>query len=283
MKPAFFGLWTALGEELPGDCGTFTRARQSALLFDRLLLEGGSLALQIEEDRVEERWLRPLAPGSGPLRAWERLPGADQPTGPVVSFDTLLESLRVMDVDWAGVVVPPMDDSMRTLAPVAGRTPSSGWLGSALQRDLGVARRLGATLTPAPVFAPLIFPEPDSDRITRAIVSPDPARLSWEDVLLLRKHGSVRAARRLMLEIIALHNPDDSEAMFSTLDVLADDIGGLLSDAFESVETETGGLIVTRVAAAPVDGSSGDGEPVILMETHTTERDVSAAGGRGLP
>ena len=272
MRAAFFGLWTAVGAEFPGDCGTFTRAKQSALLFDRLLLEGGSLVLQLEGDSVAERWLRPLAPGSGPLRAWERMPGDQSPGGPIVSFDTLLDSLRLMEVDWAGVVVPPADEAERAFIPVgAGRTPSSDWLGSALHRDLSVARRLGAALAPTPVFAPLIFPEPDGDPMTRAIVSPDPARLSWEDVLRLRDHGSVRAARRLMLEIMALHKPNDPDAMLSTLDVLAEDIGGLLSDALATVETDPSSLIVTRVAASPLDGVTNEGEPIILMETHSTQ------------
>ena len=272
MRAAFFGLWTAVGAEFPGDCGTFTRAKQSAFLFDRLLLEGGSLVLQLEGDSVAERWLRPLAPGSGPLRAWERMPGDQSPGGPIVSFDTLLDSLRLMEVDWAGVVVPPADEAERAFIPAgAGRTPSSDWLGSALHRDLSVARRLGAALAPTPVFAPLIFPEPDGGPMTRAIVSPDPARLSWEDVLRLRDHGSVRAARRLMLEIMALHKPNDPDAMLSTLDVLSEDIGGLLSDALATVETDPSSLIVTRVAAPPLDGVTNEGEPIILMETHSTQ------------
>ena len=271
MRAAFFGLWTAVGAEFPGDCGTFTRAKQGALLFDRLLLEGGSLVLELEGDTVAERWLRPLAPGSGPLRAWERVLGADSAPGPVVSFDTLLDALRVMDVDWAGVVVPSPEDSIRTLvvtgAGGVGNTPASAWLGSALQRDLGVARRLGAALAPTPLFAPLISHD-ESVGTVRAIVSPDPARLSWEDILLLRDHGSVRAARRLMLEILALHKPDDPGAMLSTFDVLAEDIGSLLSDALEDLETATSALIVTRVAVPPVDDVTGEAEPVILMETH---------------
>ncbi|MEO8687740.1 MAG: hypothetical protein ABI611_05925 [Solirubrobacteraceae bacterium] len=275
MAAIFFGLWTAVGAEFPGDCGTSTRAKQAALLFERLLLEGGSLVLQLERESISERWLRPLTPGSGPLRAWERLPGEHRPAGPVVSFDTLLESLRVMDVDWAGVVVPPPDDATRTFVPAGpaerGRTSSSGWLDSALNRDLNAARSLGATLAPTPVFAPLVLPEGANARMTRAIVSPDPTRLPWEDLLKLRDHGSVRAARRLMLEIMALSKPDDPDAMLSTLDVLAADIGGLLSDALESVATETSGLIVTRVAAPPVNAVVGAGEPVILMETHSAE------------
>lgn len=273
MGAVFFGLWTAVGAEFPGDCGTFTGAKQSALLFDRLLLEGGSLVLELDGDEVAERWLRPLAPGSGPLRAAERGPGDGCGPGPVVSFDTLLESLRVMDVDWAGVVVPPPGEARRTRVPAgeqgAGRTPSSAWLGSALHRDLGVARRLGAALTPTPIFAPLICPETSGVPMTRAIVSPDPARLAWEDVLSLRDEGSVRAARRLMGEILALHKPDDPDAMLSTLDVLAADIGGLLADALGSIESDSGSLIVTRVAASPVNGAPGEREPVVLMETHS--------------
>lgn len=276
MGVVFFGLRTAVGAESPGDCGTFTRAKQSALLFDRLLFEGGSLALQLAGDDVAERWLRPLAPGSGPLRAWERGPGNSQMAGPVVSFDPLLDSLRVMDVDWAGVVVLPPEGAARALVPAGGeaggRIPSSAWLGKALQRDLGVARRLGAVLMPTPVFAPLIFPEAESALVTRAIVSPDPARLSWEALLRLRDDGSVRAARRLMLEVLALHQPEHPEAMLSTFDVLAEDIGGLLSEALESVETQSSGLIVTRIAAPPNHGDTREGEPVIVMETHSTSR-----------
>jgi len=276
VRAVFFGLWTAVGAEFPGDCGTFTRAKQSALLFERLLLEGGSLLLRLEGDGVAERWLRPLAPGSGPLRAHERVGLEESASGPVVSFDALLDSLRVMDVDWAGVVVPPAEDPTRTLVAAGPEgtvaTPSSTWLGSALQRDLGVARRLDAALTPTPVFAPLIFPETQAAPLTRAIVSPDPSRLVWEDVIRLRDHGSVFAARRLMREIMALHDPDDPDAMLSTFDVLADDIGGLLSDALGSIEADTEGLIVTRIATMPAGAGTGGGAPVIVMETHATER-----------
>ena len=57
--------------------------------------------------------------------------------------------------------------------------------------------------------------------------------------------------------------------MLSTLDVLAPDIGALLSDALEPVCGETGSLIVSRVAVPPED-TIGGSSPVIVMETHRT-------------
>ncbi len=104
--PLFFGLRTGVGSVLPGDCGVATRAKQGALLFDRLLFEGGALDLRLDGTAVVERWLRPLPPGAGPVRIWERFNEDRPPGGPVVSFDGVLETLRVLDVDWAGVVVP---------------------------------------------------------------------------------------------------------------------------------------------------------------------------------
>lgn len=265
MKAVFFGLSTAVGAVFPGDCGTSTRAKQSAFLFERLLLEGGSLVLQLDGNDVAERWLRPLAPGSGPMRAHERS-SLRAASGPVVSFDALLDSLRVMDVDWAGVVIPPVDDVRPNLvrAGAHSSTPSSGWLSSALRRDLGIARRLGAALTATPVFAPLIFGEEEAP-LPRAIVSPDPSNLSWEDVTRVRDHGSARAARRLMLEILALYDPEDPGAMLITFDVLAEDIEALLSDALDSVDVSTSDLVVTRLAATDA------GSPVLVMERHTAE------------
>lgn len=246
-----------------------TRAKQTALLVDRLLLEGGSLLLRVEGEVIAERWLRPIAPGSGPARAEQRVFAQDVVPGPVVSFDTLLDALRIMDVKWAGVVVPPADDTDRALLEPGSDTvnslPSSAWLGSALRRDLAVARRLDAALVATPAFGRLLFPEDEMVPRPRAIVSPDPSQLTWEQLVELRDHGSTWAARRLMREILELHRPSDPEPMLTTVDVLADDISGLLSDAFDAVAVDATELIVTRLAAAWLRGGS---VPTFVMETH---------------
>lgn len=270
MMPLLFGLRTGVGSVLPGDCGVDTRAKQGSLLFDRLLFEGGSLDLRVEGTAVVERWLRPLPPGAGPLRVAERLADDRVPGGPVVSFDALLETLRVLDVDWVGVVVPPPDAEAQALAPAIGdpsdRVASSSWLGVALDRDLAVARQLESTLVAAPFFSTLIFPDEDPPPLARGVVSPDLSALSWEDVLALREHSSVRAVRRLMREITALADLKDPEPMLHTFDVLAEDISVLLSDAIEPLAGELTRLIVTRLAVP--HGDTGPGPPLVLIESH---------------
>ena len=58
MRPVFFGLRTALGSGSPEDCGHVARAKQGALLFDRLLFEAGSLVLRLDGDTIVEQWVR---------------------------------------------------------------------------------------------------------------------------------------------------------------------------------------------------------------------------------
>jgi hypothetical protein len=73
-----------------------------------------------------------------------------------------------------------------------------------------------------------------------------------------------------MHEVLALARAGNPVPMLSTLDVLAPDIGSLLSDAVESVRGEMDSLIVTRVAVPPEE-MAGAASPVIVMETHRAQ------------
>ena len=266
---AYFGLRSALESTEPTESFVSARAKQSALLFDRVLFQAGSIALAVDGAHVDERRMRPARPGE--LARPQSVPEVNSAAGfcALLSYDGILESLRIHEAEWAGVVAPT------TGCADNGEVPDwPDWLQWALAGDVRAASGIHAVAVTSAFMAPRAEASEESRLAAQGVVSPDVSYLSWEQIVRLREHGSIRAARRLLHEALELRFTD-GDAMLSTIDVLAQDVGDLVSAAVDEMTPCVPNLLVTRLA---ICGRSPSATPVMAIEAHRLARPGGFAG-----
>jgi hypothetical protein len=246
----FFGLRTSVTSAERGDWPPELRAKTASLLFDRLLFEIGRLGVEVRPARV----------GETPMRHGTRHElDASAQCGAIVDHAAILGELRAADADWAGVVH----------CFAGGASPPSldwsAWLAWALDHELAAASSVEAALSVSGLFAaPLEAREPAAT--TRAIVAPDAGACTWAEVAELRAHPQVRAARRLLREVMDLGTAGRRNAMIRTFDAVADDIGELLEAAVGAVHGTPRRLVTVRIL--DTQGRHGAWVPCVVIEAH---------------
>ena len=212
------------------------RAKLLGLLFDHVLVEAGAIVVTPEREQMSVRRERPVARGHAPA-PWGPPHPADAPGALTAGFGGLIQTLRILRSEWGAAYVSPPDlvaeeDIADGLGLRADDDSVSAWLRSQLAVDLTLARRLRAALAPGEVTSLELEAAAGVEVSRRAAVCPDPGRLPWEQIEVLRTKPTMLAVRRLMQEMLSIARRPDSETALSTFEELGQDLGDLMWDVF---------------------------------------------------
>ena len=235
------------------------RAKLLGLLFEHVLVEAGTMVATPQREQMSVWRQRPVAGGHAPT-PWGPAHPADAPGALTAGFGGLIQTLRILRCDWGAAYVSPPDlvaeeDVVDGLGLRADDDSVSGWLRSQLADDLTLARRLRAALAPGEITSVELEATAGVEVSRRAAVCPDPGRLPWEQIEVLRTEPTMLAVRRLVQEMLSIARRPDSETALTTFEELGQDLGDLMWDVFADVGHEPRSAFTMRLA---VPGSACD-------------------------